>query len=326
MDKADNYLSDGDESDEDFCPENEAEVEDSAQSVEEESGVDEDQVEDNSDNSDIKERIKTKCTKADTAKTRKKKIKKIIKKNAKNEISEKRPHTRQTDDICESKGKSPSEKVTLESDEDDKTRTDALWADFLNDVKPTSKQENEEATNITSSSINVKGKPVDMTEQQSKIKTIQENKTESKDKLIVTEVMDFAGEDIRIQKQIDLNSSSSKKENRAALTATPKMQPFGRIMPGAGLKRQSPSLSGSSSSGSGLGTILNQIGKKKKLSVLEKTKLDWNSFKHDEGIAEELQTFNKGKDGYLERQDFLQRTDLRQFEIEKSLRHSRRNH
>ncbi|KAI9583255.1 craniofacial development protein 1 [Glossina fuscipes] len=319
MFKAENYISDSDESDEDFCPENEAE----AESAEEESGVDEDQVEDNSDNSDNKERIKTNSTKADTAKTRKKKIKKINKNNTKNEISKQRPNTRQ---ICESKGKSLSEKVTLESDEDDKTRTDALWADFLNDVKPTSKQENEEATNITSSSINDKGKPVDMTEQQSKMKTIQENTTESKDKLIVTEVMDFAGEEIRIQKQIDLNSSSSKKENRAALTATPKMQPFGRIMPGAGLKRQSSSLSGSSSSGSGLGTILNQIGKKKKLSVLEKTKLDWNSFKHDEGIAEELQTFNKGKDGYLERQDFLQRTDLRQFEIEKSLRHSRRNH
>uniref|UniRef100_A0A1A9WYI6 Craniofacial development protein 1 n=1 Tax=Glossina brevipalpis TaxID=37001 RepID=A0A1A9WYI6_9MUSC len=322
MDKEENYLSDGDESDdEDFCPENEADI--SAESVEEESGVDED-PQDDEDNSDIKKKIKTKSNKADTSKTRKKKIKITNENHSKKEISGKRPHTRQTDEICENKGKPASNRESLESDEEDKTRTDALWADFMKDVNPTSKQKNEKSAVVTSSSINIKDKATDINEQQSKVKTITENKTESKDKLIVTEVMDFAGEEVRIQKQIDLNSSSSKKENRAALTAAPKMQPFGRIMPGAGTKRQS-SFSGSSSS-SGLGTILNQIGKKQKLSVLEKTKLDWNSFKHDEGIEEELQTFNKGKDGYLERQDFLQRTDVRQFEIEKSLRHSRRNH
>jgi len=57
---------------------------------------------------------------------------------------------------------------------------------------------------------------------------------------------------------------------------------------------------------------------------LEKTKHDWNSYKSQQGIEEELQTFNKGKDGFLERQDFLERTDVRQFEMEKSLRQSRR--
>lgn len=80
-----------------------------------------------------------------------------------------------------------------------------------------------------------------------------------------------------------------------------------------------------SKSGGGLGSILNQLGKKNKISTLEKTKLDWNSFKQSEGIQEELQTHNKGKDGFLERRDFLERTDVRQFEIEKSLRQSRRS-
>ncbi|KAH8272611.1 hypothetical protein KR018_004059 [Drosophila ironensis] len=89
--------------------------------------------------------------------------------------------------------------------------------------------------------------------------------------------------------------------------------------------RRLSSISKRSSSGCGVNSLLNQLGKKKKLSVLEKSQLDWNTFKSDEGIDEELRTHNKGKDGYLERQDFLQRTDLRQFEIEKTLRQSHRN-
>ncbi|KAL5286618.1 CFDP1 family protein [Megaselia abdita] len=47
----------------------------------------------------------------------------------------------------------------------------------------------------------------------------------------------------------------------------------------------------------GLGNILGQLGKKNKLSVLEQSKKDWNSFKDEEGLNEELNTFNKGKDG-----------------------------
>ncbi|KAH8284235.1 hypothetical protein KR054_002703 [Drosophila jambulina] len=70
--------------------------------------------------------------------------------------------------------------------------------------------------------------------------------------------------------------------------------------------------------------VLSRFTKKKKMSVLEKSKVDWKNFKTDEGIDEELRTHNKGKYGYLERQDFLQRTDLRQFEIEKKLRQSSR--
>ena len=47
----------------------------------------------------------------------------------------------------------------------------------------------------------------------------------------------------------------------------------------------------------GLSNILGQIGKKNKVSVLEQSKSDWNSFKESEGITEELQTHNRGRDG-----------------------------
>lgn len=49
----------------------------------------------------------------------------------------------------------------------------------------------------------------------------------------------------------------------------------------------------------GLANVLNQIGKKSKLTILEKSKQDWDVYKKKEGIVEELITHNKGKDGFV---------------------------
>lgn len=49
--------------------------------------------------------------------------------------------------------------------------------------------------------------------------------------------------------------------------------------------------------GGGLSAVLSQIGKKSKISTLEKSKLDWERFKSEEGLQEEIQTHNRGKDG-----------------------------
>ncbi|KZS01211.1 Craniofacial development protein 1 [Daphnia magna] len=76
----------------------------------------------------------------------------------------------------------------------------------------------------------------------------------------------------------------------------------------------------------GLSSLTSQLSNKKsKLSTLEKSKLDWDKFKNDEGIAEDLKSFNQGKKGFLERQAFLERADVKQFEIEKSLRAGRKS-
>lgn len=69
----------------------------------------------------------------------------------------------------------------------------------------------------------------------------------------------------------------------------------------------------------------NLSNKKFKLSTLEKSKLDWDQFKNDEGISEELKTFNQGKQGFLERQAFLERADFKQFEAERRLRAGRKS-
>ena len=69
----------------------------------------------------------------------------------------------------------------------------------------------------------------------------------------------------------------------------------------------------------GLNKFVSAIAnKKQKMGCLDKSKLDWDSYVENEGIKEELETFNKGKDGYVEKQMFLERADFRQFEKEKS--------
>ena len=40
-------------------------------------------------------------------------------------------------------------------------------------------------------------------------------------------------------------------------------------------------------------------GKAPKMGTLDKSKMDWNSFVNEEGIKEQLETHNRGKDGYV---------------------------
>lgn len=199
--------------------------------------------------------------------------------------------TRQTDGALTNGRGKVIEKDHLESDEEDKSRTNALWADFLKDVKPTAVATSKETkTNGSSTNQETASSSKNVGDEPTKVAETNKSPKEETKKVTVTQILDFAGEEVRVEKEVD---ASSIKENKAAATAAPKMQPFGRIMPGAGIKRPA----GSGSSG-GLGSLLNQIGKKKKISVLEKSQMDWKSFKSSEGIEEDLQTFNKGKDGY----------------------------
>ena len=47
-----------------------------------------------------------------------------------------------------------------------------------------------------------------------------------------------------------------------------------------------------------MSSLLGKIGaKKQKMNTLEKSKLDWESFKEEEGIGEELAIHNRGKEG-----------------------------
>ncbi|KAK8740445.1 hypothetical protein OTU49_002912 [Cherax quadricarinatus] len=130
----------------------------------------------------------------------------------------------------------------------------------------------------------------------------------------ITQVFEFAGEEVRVEKEVDADSA----EAQAALASPVSGAADGSksTTPGSGVPKRP----------SGMSSIVGFLdSKKQKLTTLEKTKLDWNSFKSQEGLEEELEKHKKSKDGYLDKKEFLERADLRQFEIERALRMNKRS-
>uniref|UniRef100_A0A8C8ZY07 Craniofacial development protein 1 n=1 Tax=Prolemur simus TaxID=1328070 RepID=A0A8C8ZY07_PROSS len=189
-----------------------------------------------------------------------------------------------------------------------KKKEDELWASFLNDVGPKSKVppntevKTGEETEETSSSKLVKAEELEKPKETEKVK--------------ITKVFDFAGEEVRVTKEVDATSKEAKsflKQNEKEKPEASVPSALPSLPAGSGLKRSS-----------GMSSLLGKIGtKKQKMSTLEKSKLDWESFKEEEGIGEELAIHNRGKEGYIERKAFLDRVDHRQFEIERDLRLSK---
>ena len=118
---------------------------------------------------------------------------------------------------------------------------------------------------------------------------------------------------------------------RKALNATQKktiteMVRFGndiheveRVVPGVASSSSSSSVSSSSSAApNALETLVAGLDGPKSVSTMQKTSLEWDTFKSKQGIGDELERYTKN--GYLAKQDFLGRVDLRQFEQEKSQR------
>lgn len=106
----------------------------------------------------------------------------------------------------------------------------------------------------------------------------------------ITEVRDFAGQQIEVKKFVDAESKEAAEKARAPPP-------------------------------SAVDAVLEQIKKKPKLSVLDKTKKDWGEFKEEnKGLEEELDAYKKSSNQYLDKVSFLQRTDYREFERERDAR------
>jgi len=114
----------------------------------------------------------------------------------------------------------------------------------------------------------------------------------------VVEEYEFAGEKVKVTREVTKPQASSSSSLK--------------------LKRPPPV-----KTGGGFSNFFSS--KKPKLTTLEKSKLDWDGFKKEEGIEEDLKTFNQGKQGFLEKKAFLERTDMKQFEIERGFRLGRKN-
>lgn len=60
--------------------------------------------------------------------------------------------------------------------------------------------------------------------------------------------------------------------------------------------------------------------KAKKPTILEQAAQDWSKSKAQENLEDELKQATKSKSGYLDKINFLERSDLRQFEKEREIR------
>ncbi|CAF1715949.1 unnamed protein product [Brassica oleracea var. botrytis] len=113
----------------------------------------------------------------------------------------------------------------------------------------------------------------------------------SRGKIEITEVKDFAGQEIEVKRLVEAGS------------------------------KEASSSSSSAGATSGVDAVLEQIKKKQKLSVLDKTKKDWGEYKEEnKGVEDELDKYKKSSDKYLDKVSFLERADYRQFEKERDAR------
>ncbi|XP_044497985.1 uncharacterized protein LOC123220054 isoform X2 [Mangifera indica] len=108
-------------------------------------------------------------------------------------------------------------------------------------------------------------------------------------KVGIIEVREFAGQEIEVKKLVDADSKEASEKAKGPAT-------------------------------SAVDAVLEQIKKKPKLSVLDKTKKDWGEFKEEKGLEEELDAYKKSSNQYLDKVSFLQRADYREFERERDAR------
>lgn len=146
-----------------------------------------------------------------------------------------------------------------EPNEKQKEETSSLWADFIKDTGFKTRAERSQTPKTSNEETN------------SNVKQKEVEKAVSSKKIKVTEVYKFAGEEFKVEKEVNADSS---------VTST-----------------SQPNSSRKSVVGGRLNSILGSLGKKQKINTLEKSKLDWEQFKKEEDIADELQAYSKSKDG-----------------------------
>ncbi len=69
-----------------------------------------------------------------------------------------------------------------------------------------------------------------------------------------------------------------------------------------------------------LDKILKDLAGPKVISTVTKSNYDWENFKETENLVDDLAKATKSGDGFLSRQDFLDRVDVRSFEKERDER------
>ena len=111
----------------------------------------------------------------------------------------------------------------------------------------------------------------------------------------VTETRRFAGQTVTLQREVDAKSKEAAKAGEAAAAAAKKK--------------------------AGLDAVLESLAQAKKVTVLDKSRLDWKDYKKkDETVEEELEAHKRSGGTYLEKQAFLKGAELAEYERERDAR------
>ncbi|KAL5262596.1 hypothetical protein ACHWQZ_G008110 [Mnemiopsis leidyi] len=197
------------------------------------------------------------------------------------------------------KGTETEEVKEVSHDDAEKKRADDIWSAFKADVAvPIKRKAKELETTIKEKTYDFAGEAVTVREEiKSKRKSLastlgldksRKRRRESAPILSRTEEEEVKSE----------GSATSDPSNLNSTTTT-------------GAKRSRPV--------SKLNSLVSRLTKRPKMTVLNKTALDWNKFKKDNNIEEDVKNEAKAE-GYLAKQDFLNRADQKQFELEREIR------
>lgn len=113
----------------------------------------------------------------------------------------------------------------------------------------------------------------------------------------VTENRRFAGKTITMQRQVEASSKA------------------------AGAHGEEAGSDAAARKKAGLDAVLESLAQAKKITVLDKSRSDWKHFKKaDEAVEEELEAHKRSGTTYLEKQEFLGRAELAEYERERDQR------
>ncbi|KAF8563667.1 hypothetical protein P879_08741 [Paragonimus westermani] len=153
-----------------------------------------------------------------------------------------------------------------------------------------------------------------------------ERKNDNSPNLVdVTRKYQFAGEQVEVIERVAVadgrDKPASESEEKPELTkpqTVPRLQ--SSVVTGNSKGSHKNAVGLKSSLGVALQNLKSLGGNKTpKLSTLDKSRLDWQTFVRKENIEDDLKAHNKGKEGYLERLAFVDRTAEREYEYQHSL-------
>jgi Bucentaur or craniofacial development len=136
----------------------------------------------------------------------------------------------------------------------------------------------------------------------------------------ITEVKHYAGQSIVVKRQVAVTGLTTTTTTAASTTAAAAAP----VVAAAAPPPPPPPHANSSNSRGGLDTLLQELDGPSKLSTVAKTSADWDQFKTQEGLEDDLTKQAQGKNAFLQKKDFLQRVDARRFEVEKQVRDAER--